>query len=86
MGKKLLLRVSDIMGSNERLPVVSEKASVREALFEITSKGYGATIVVDDEGRLKGIFTDAISQIYEDQENGSISLRLLKYDRIPRRE
>jgi len=31
---------------------------VRDALFDITSKGYGATAVVDDEGRLAGVFTD----------------------------
>lgn len=57
LGRKLLLRVGDLMGPPERLPVVGREASVRDALFEITSKGYGATCVVDGE-RLVGIFTD----------------------------
>lgn len=58
LGRKLLLRVADVMGGGDRLPVVSVKASVREALFEITSKGYGAVCIIDDGGRLVGIFTD----------------------------
>jgi arabinose-5-phosphate isomerase len=80
LGKKLLLRISDVMASNEGLPVVSEKASVREALFEITSKGYGATIIVDDEGRLKGIFTDGdLRRLIEDRgETGVLSLPIVE--------
>lgn len=58
LGRKLLLRVTDVMGGGDRLPVISCKATVREALFEITSKGYGAVCVVDDGGSLTGIFTD----------------------------
>ena len=58
LGKRLLLRVRDLMGSGDRLPVTNEKARVRDALFDITSKGYGATAIVDDSGRLVGVFTD----------------------------
>ncbi|MDO5114758.1 MAG: KpsF/GutQ family sugar-phosphate isomerase [Synergistaceae bacterium] len=58
LGKKLLLRVSDLMGSGDRMPVTNQRAKVREALFDITSKGYGATAVVDDGGLLVGVFTD----------------------------
>ncbi len=58
LGRKLLLRVSDVMGSEDRLPLVSHRASVREALFEMTSKGYGSVCVVDEDGCLTGIFTD----------------------------
>lgn len=58
LGKRLLLRVRDLMGSGDRLPVTNEKARVRDALFDITSKGYGATAIVDDGGRLVGVFTD----------------------------
>ena len=46
------------MGSGERLPRVSLGATVSEALFEMTSKGYGATAVTDEAGKLAGIFTD----------------------------
>lgn len=58
LGKKLLLRVRDLMGTGDRLPVINESALIREALFEITSKGYGATTVVNDAGKLVGVFTD----------------------------
>ncbi|MBQ9881685.1 MAG: KpsF/GutQ family sugar-phosphate isomerase [Synergistes sp.] len=58
LGKRLLLRVSDLMGSGDRMPVTNQKARIRDAIFDITSKGYGATAVVDDEGLLVGVFTD----------------------------
>jgi arabinose-5-phosphate isomerase len=40
------------------MPLTAEGSLVRDALFEITSKGYGATVVVDGAGQLAGIFTD----------------------------
>lgn len=58
LGRRLLLRVSDVMGKGDELPTTPVGSTVREALFEITSKGYGATIVVDESGALRGIFTD----------------------------
>ncbi|MDR1886055.1 MAG: KpsF/GutQ family sugar-phosphate isomerase [Synergistaceae bacterium] len=58
LGRRLLLRVSDLMGSGGDLPVTRVGARVRDALFEITSKGYGATVIVDESGALRGIFTD----------------------------
>ncbi|MDR1943441.1 MAG: KpsF/GutQ family sugar-phosphate isomerase [Synergistaceae bacterium] len=58
LGKSLLLRVSDLMGSGANLPLTNLGATVRDALFEITSKGYGATVIVGDDGLLRGIFTD----------------------------
>ncbi|GAA5194429.1 KpsF/GutQ family sugar-phosphate isomerase [Ferrimonas gelatinilytica] len=58
LGRKLLLRVSDLMHSGERLPQVKEQVTISEALLEISAKGLGMTAVVDDAGRLSGIFTD----------------------------
>lgn len=59
LGKTLLTRVRDLMGKDDNLPVVEEDASVGKALFEITSKGYGATAIVNGgSGDLVGIFTD----------------------------
>ncbi len=58
LGRQLLLSVSDVMGAGDKLPVVKETVSVKDALFEITSKNYGATAVVDEQGLLSGIFTD----------------------------
>ena len=58
LGRKLLTRVRDLMGTGESLPVVCEGVSVKDALFVITGKGYGAVCVVDSSGKLTGIFTD----------------------------
>lgn len=58
LGKRLLLRVRDLMGSGDRMPITNRRARVRDALFDITSKGYGATAIVDDDGKLVGVFTD----------------------------
>ncbi len=58
LGRKLLTRVRDVMGTGDRLPVVREGVSVKDALFVITGKGYGTVCVVDGEDKLTGIFTD----------------------------
>lgn len=58
LGRKLLTRVRDVMGTAENLPVVGENVTVKEALFVITGKGYGATCIINAEGNLTGIFTD----------------------------
>lgn len=58
LGKRLLLRLSDIMHTGERLPIVSTKALIKEALVEMSEKGLGMTAVCDEQGKLAGIFTD----------------------------
>lgn len=58
LGRRLLLKVDDIMHSGEQLPMVDEQASLTQALLEMTRKGLGMTAVVDAGGRLIGIFTD----------------------------
>ncbi|MDI9371005.1 MAG: KpsF/GutQ family sugar-phosphate isomerase [Synergistaceae bacterium] len=58
LGRRLLTRVRDVMGAGAKLPVVTEDVAVSDALFEMTSKGYGATVIVDGEGLIAGIFTD----------------------------
>lgn len=58
LGRRLLLRVSDIMHTGDQIPVVREGTLLREALIEISRKGLGMTTVVDSEGRLTGVFTD----------------------------
>lgn len=58
LGKRLLLRVSDIMHSGERVPKVAANAIITEALLEISQKGLGMTTVVDSHGKLLGLFTD----------------------------
>ena len=58
LGRRLLTRVRDVMGGPDQLPVVQRGVSVKDALFAITSKNYGATCVVNEQGSLIGIFTD----------------------------
>ena len=58
LGRKLLTKVRDIMGTGERLPLIKQGVSVKDALFVITGKGYGAACIVDESGNLTGIFTD----------------------------
>jgi len=58
LGKRLLLRVQDLMHEGERLPVIREDARLRDALMEMTAKGLGMTAVVDADGGLSGVFTD----------------------------
>ncbi|MCL9773529.1 KpsF/GutQ family sugar-phosphate isomerase [Vibrio methylphosphonaticus] len=58
LGRKLLLKLSDIMHSGEALPFVSPETLVRDALLRITEKGLGMTAVVNESRELLGIFTD----------------------------
>lgn len=58
LGRKLLLKVFDIMHTGDRIPRVRTNTPLKEALVEMSSKGLGTTIVVDSAGRVAGIFTD----------------------------
>lgn len=58
LGRKLLLRVVDIMHKGEQIPRVLANASLSEALLTMTEKGFGMTTIVDDKNQLLGIFTD----------------------------
>ncbi|EEW09703.1 Arabinose 5-phosphate isomerase [Vibrio mimicus VM573] len=58
LGRKLLLKLNDIMHSGEALPKVPPQALIRDALLEISQKGLGMTAVVDEQDTLLGIFTD----------------------------
>ncbi|CAK9883691.1 MAG: Arabinose 5-phosphate isomerase KdsD [Candidatus Erwinia impunctatus] len=58
LGRKLLLTVADIMHSGEDIPVVEPDASLRDALFEMTRKNMGLTVICSADMRIEGIFTD----------------------------
>lgn len=58
LGRKLLLKVDDVMASQDDIPRVAPSATLADALMEITAKGLGMTTVLDPEQRLLGIFTD----------------------------
>ena len=58
LGRKLLLRVEDIMRTGGGIPGVRLGTPLEGALLEMTGKGLGMTCVLDGDGRLQGIFTD----------------------------
>ncbi|MGB1091077.1 MAG: KpsF/GutQ family sugar-phosphate isomerase [Oceanobacter sp.] len=58
LGRRLLMKVEDIMHGGLEIPVVPDSANLSEALLEMTSKGKGLTTISDSEGLLVGIFTD----------------------------
>jgi arabinose-5-phosphate isomerase len=58
LGKKLLIKVSDLMHSGEGIPRVRPETPMTETVIEMSSKRLGVTTVVDEGGRLMGIITD----------------------------
>jgi arabinose-5-phosphate isomerase len=58
LGKRLLLKVEDIMRTGKVNPIVYEENTVSSVLLKITEARAGSATVVDKNGRLKGIFTD----------------------------
>jgi arabinose-5-phosphate isomerase len=58
LGRRLLVRIDDVMHSGERLPWVHPGTRLADALIEMSNKGLGMTAVVDQDQRLLGVFTD----------------------------
>jgi arabinose-5-phosphate isomerase len=58
LGRRLLTRVADIMRTGAALPASPVTATLAEAIVEMSRKGMGMTAIVDNEGRVAGIFTD----------------------------
>ncbi|GAB3094182.1 KpsF/GutQ family sugar-phosphate isomerase [Aestuariicella hydrocarbonica] len=58
LGRKLLLKVEDIMHKDSEVPRVEPDTLLSQALVEMTEKGFGMTTVVDEGGQLLGVFTD----------------------------
>jgi arabinose-5-phosphate isomerase len=58
LGKRLLLRVEDVMRTDEAMPMVGPDVTLRDGLMEMTEKGLGMTAIVDEDEKILGIFTD----------------------------
>lgn len=58
LGKRLLVRVSDVMHTGDALPVVHESSKLSDALLEMSAKGLGMTAIIDDAQTVVGIYTD----------------------------
>ncbi len=58
LGRRLLLRVKDLMHAGSSMPMVGPDTLTSDALVEMTAKSLGMTSIVDPDGRLLGVFTD----------------------------
>jgi arabinose-5-phosphate isomerase len=58
LGRRLLLKVSDVMHSGDAIPTVLTGTSLKDALLEVTLKRLGMTAIINGENKLIGIFTD----------------------------
>ncbi|MCU0643225.1 MAG: KpsF/GutQ family sugar-phosphate isomerase [bacterium] len=58
LGKKLTMKIDEIMFTGDRIPRVHEHTSLEKVIFEITSKRFGSSCVLDENQQLSGIITD----------------------------
>lgn len=58
LGKRLLVRVADIMHTDDALPKVEHDTPISDGLLEMSQKSLGITAVVNDDNSLLGVFTD----------------------------
>ena len=58
LGKRLILRVSDVMHTGDEIPSVTGRVKLAEGLVEMSRKGLGMTAIIDDKNHILGIFTD----------------------------
>ena len=58
LGRRLLVRIEDLMHQGDNLPMVLANASVTDALIEMSEKRLGMTAIVDEQQQLLGVFTD----------------------------
>lgn len=67
LGRRLLLKVNDIMHEGSDIPIVNESTSVSECLLEMTEKKLGMTTIQNSQGDLIGVFTDGDLRRYLDK-------------------
>jgi arabinose-5-phosphate isomerase len=58
LGKRLLLRVRDLMHTGDDVPIVTNTTLIKDAIYEISSKKMGITSVVNKDGKLVGVISD----------------------------
>ncbi|MCW8958171.1 MAG: KpsF/GutQ family sugar-phosphate isomerase [Gammaproteobacteria bacterium] len=83
LGRRLLLRIEDLMHSGDSVPMVEATASLSEALLEMSRKGLGMTTVVEQGNRLVGIFTDG--DLRRLLDHGEISIHTIKVGEVMHR-
>lgn len=83
LGRRLLLRIEDLMHTESQLPQVRNDATLSAALLEMSNKGLGMTCVVDDADKLLGIFTDG--DLRRLLDHGEVSVNKMKIDDVMHR-
>ena len=58
LGRRLLLKISDLIHSGAQMPTVGPESAIGDALVEMSHKGFGMTAIIDPQRRVLGIFTD----------------------------
>ena len=80
LGRRLLLHITDVMHAGDDVPRVGPEASISEALVEMSRKRLGMTAVVDDEGRLLGLYTDG--DLRRSLDDADVDLRGTRIDAV----
>jgi arabinose-5-phosphate isomerase len=80
LGRRLLLRIEDLMHSGAALPKVGREATLSEALLEMSRKGLGMTTVVDADDKLLGLFTDG--DLRRLLDHGEVAVRQLRVGEV----
>jgi arabinose-5-phosphate isomerase len=70
LGRRLLMRVSELHHTGDELPLVNAEASMSEAIVIMTGKRLGCVVIKDEDGRPAGIFTDGdLRRLVEKEQN-----------------
>ena len=80
LGRRLLLHITDVMHAGDEVPRVGPEASISEALVEMSRKRLGMTAVVDDEGRLLGLYTDG--DLRRSLDDDAVDLRSTRIETV----
>ena len=80
LGRRLLLHITDVMHAGDNVPRVLADATLSEALVEMSRKRLGMTAIVDDGGRLLGLFTDG--DLRRALDDAAIDLRQTRIDAV----
>ncbi len=84
LGRRLLLHITDVMHSGAEIPSVRADVSLSAALVEMSRKRLGMTAVVDDSGRLLGLYTDG--DLRRTLDDATIDLRRTRIDAVMTRQ
>lgn len=77
LGRRLLLRVSDLMYNESDTPMISANVLLPQALLEMTTKGLGMVTIIDDDQNLLGVFTDGDLRRAIDEEHDLRNIRII---------